>query len=189
MNRNLATTLAAAGLSVTIAGLSAAPVEPKAEQPPAKVPTFSKDVAPILYKNCVGCHRPGEIGPMSLLTYNDARPHAKAIREEIGDGNMPPWHADPKHGKFANDRSLSAQDRETLLKWANNGAPEGDRKDLPPPPKFTEGWVIGQPDLILTIPEYKVPADGFVEYQVPRARDKSPRRSLDRGPRGAARQS
>jgi hypothetical protein len=165
VNRNLAIILAAAGLSVSIAGLSAAPPEPKAEQPQANIPTFSKDVAPILYKNCVGCHRPGEIGPMSLLSYNDARPHAKAIRDEVGDGNMPPWHADPKHGKFANDRSLSVRDRETLLRWANNGAPEGDRKDLPPVPKFTDGWGIGQPDLVLTIPEYKVPADGFVEYE------------------------
>jgi hypothetical protein len=78
---------------------------------------------------------------------------------------MPPWHADPKHGKFANDRSLSARERETLLRWANNGAPEGDRKDLPPVPKFTEGWVIGEPDLVVTTPEYKVPADGFVEYE------------------------
>lgn len=131
----------------------------------AAVPTFSKDVAPILYKNCVGCHRPGEIGPMSLLTYADARPHAKAIRDEVGEGNMPPWHADPKHGTFANDRSLSSQERDTLLRWANNGAPEGDRKDLPNVPKFTEGWVVGEPDLVLTTPEYKVPAEGFVEYE------------------------
>jgi hypothetical protein len=102
---------------------------------------------------------------MSLLTYEDVRPHAKAIRDEVGDGNMPPWHADPKHGKFANDRSLSARDRETLLRWVNNGTPEGDRKDLPPAPKFVEGWTVGKPDLVLTIPEYRVPADGFVEYE------------------------
>src|SRR5687767_4996288 len=68
------------------------------------VPTFSKDVAPILYRSCATCHRPGEIAPMSLLTYADARPWAKSIRDEVGDGTMPPWHADPKHGKFANDR-------------------------------------------------------------------------------------
>ena len=76
----------------------------------------------------------------------------------------------PKHGKFANDRSLSASDRETLLRWANNGAPQGDPKDLPPAPRFVDGWMIGEPDLVLTIPEYKVPADGFVEDQVHRAR-------------------
>ncbi len=113
---------------------------------------------------------------MSLLTYNDARPYAKAIRDEVGDGNMPPWHADPKHGKFANDRSLSSKDRETLLRWVNNGAPEGDRKDLPAAPSYVEGWTNGQPDLVLTIPEYKVPAEGFVEYQVRRAPDQPHRR-------------
>ena len=102
---------------------------------------------------------------MSLLTYADARPHAKAIRDEVGDGNMPPWHADPKYGKFANERKLSSAERETLLRWVNNGAPEGDRKDLPPVPKFTDGWAIGEPDLVLATPEYKVPAEGFVEYE------------------------
>jgi hypothetical protein len=171
VKRYLAIPLAAAGLSITIVGVSAGP-EGRApstgstiEGQPTNVPTFSKDVAPILYKNCVGCHRPGEIGPMSLLTYDDARPHAKAIRDEVGDGKMPPWHADPNHGKFANDRSLTTRERETLLKWANNGAPEGNRADLPPQPKFTDGWQIGEPDLVLTIPEYKVPAEGFVEYE------------------------
>jgi hypothetical protein len=167
LNRNTSICLSVAGLFVTIAGVSAAPSERSGQAGGTApgVPTFSKDVAPILYKNCTGCHRPGEIGPMSLLTYDDARPYAKAIRDEVGDGNMPPWHADPKHGKFANDRSLSSKDRDTLLKWANNGAPEGDRKDLPAKPDYVEGWTIGQPDLVLTIPEYKVPTEGFVEYE------------------------
>ena len=165
MKQHLAIVVVTAGLAVSIAAVGAVPAERAEGQPTANVPTFSKDVAPILYKNCVGCHRPGEIGPMSLLTYSDARPHAKAIRDEVGDNNMPPWHADPKHGKFANDRSLSAKDRETLLRWVNNGSPEGDKKDLPPMPKFTEGWMLGQPDLVLQIPDYKVPAEGFVEYE------------------------
>jgi hypothetical protein len=162
VNRHVAIALS---VGLFCAGLAGSTTTAREQSGPAAVPTFSKDVAPILYKNCVGCHRPGEIGPMSLLTYADARPHAKDIRDQVGDGNMPPWHADPKHGKFANDRSLSTQERETLLKWANNGAPEGDRKDLPAVPAFTEGWRIGEPDLVLTIPEYKVPADGFVEYE------------------------
>ena len=162
MTRRLAIVITTAGVFAVLAGVTTSARQQSAQ---SAVPTFSKDVAPILYKNCVGCHRPGEIGPMSLLTYDDARPHAKAIRDEVGDGNMPPWHADPTHGKFANDRSLPVKDRETLLKWANNGAPEGDRKDLPPTPKFTEGWVIGEPDLVIEAPEYKVPADGFVEYE------------------------
>ena len=138
------------------------------EQAPAgqAVPTFTKDVAPILYKNCTGCHRPGEIGPMSLLTYEDVRPRAKDIRNEVGDGVMPPWHADKAHGKFKNDRSLSDKDRSVLLRWANNGAPKGDPKDLPPAPTYADGWSLGQPDAVMQIPvDYKVPADGFVEYE------------------------
>src|SRR5262249_4398551 len=86
-----------------------------AAQTSAPPPTFNKDVAPILYKNCATCHRPGEIAPMSLLTYKDARPWAKSIREEVSSGAMPPWHADPSHGHFANDRRLSETDKETIL--------------------------------------------------------------------------
>jgi hypothetical protein len=142
-------------------------IEPQYAAKPAEgVPTFTRDVAPILFKNCAGCHRPGEIAPMALLTYKDARPWAKAIRDEVADGAMPPWHADPKHGQFRNDRRLSANARETLIKWANGGAPEGDPKDLPPMPSFVEGWQLGEPDTILQLPvEYQVPADGFVEYE------------------------
>jgi hypothetical protein len=133
---------------------------------PANVPTFSKDVAPILYKNCTSCHRPGEIAPMSLITYKDARPHARAIRAEIRDGNMPPWHADAPHGTFLNERWLSDADKNVLIRWASNGAPEGDPKDLPPLPTYPEGWSIGTPDVVLEMEEaYKVPAEGVIEYE------------------------
>ena len=160
----------AIGASVIILGaaiISASGADGQYAQRTAKdVPTFSRDVAPILYRNCASCHRPGEIAPMSLMTYADARPWAKSIRDEVSDGTMPPWHADPNHGKFANDRSLAAADREILTRWANGGAPEGDPKDLPPAPKFVDGWQLGQPDTVLQLPvEYKVPADGFVEYE------------------------
>jgi hypothetical protein len=139
--------------------------EPQAPKS-ASVPTYTKDVAPILYKHCTTCHRPGEIGPMSLLTYDDVRPHAKDIRDEVGDGNMPPWHAAPGHRKLANDRSLTQAERDTLLRWVNNGSPKGDPKDMPPMPKYTDGWELGQPDVVLAMPvEYKVPADGFIEYE------------------------
>ena len=110
--------------------------------------TFTKDVAPILYKNCTGCHRPGTVAPMSLLTYKDARPWAKSIRDKIVDGEMPPWHADPKIGRFANARLLTEAERETLVSWANTGSREGDPADLPPAPTYTEGWSIGRPDLV-----------------------------------------
>ena len=151
--------------SLTLAGALFAAAAPRADGP-ATVPTFAKDVAPILYKNCTHCHRDGEIAPMSLLTYEDARPYAKAIIDEVGDGNMPPWHADPKVGHFKNDRRLSDTDRATLLAWAKNGAPKGNPADLPPAPTYVEGWQIGQPDVVLQMPlEYKVPEKGQIEYE------------------------
>jgi hypothetical protein len=154
---------AALGLAILTSSVRA---EQYAAKPAAGVPTFTKDVAPILYKNCTSCHRPGEIAPMSLLTYEDARKWSKSIRDEVGDGHMPPWHADPRHGKFANDRSLTSEERDTLLRWANGGGPKGDPKDMPAAPKYVDGWTIGEPDVVLAMPvDYKVPADGFVEYE------------------------
>jgi hypothetical protein len=128
-------------------------------------PTFSKDVAPIFYKSCTGCHRPGEIAPMSLLTYKDARPWAKSIREKIANREMPPWHADPKHGEWRNDRRISQEEINTILGWVNNGAPEGDPKDLPSMPEYTPGWRIGKPDETFSVAEQSVPAEGVVAYQ------------------------
>ncbi len=137
-----------------------------ASKPPSDVPTFTKDVAPILYKNCTTCHRPGEIAPMSLLTYEDARPWAKAIRDEVSERNMPPWHADAPHGTFLNERGITDEERETLVKWASRGAPKGKPEDLPPQPQYPDGWSMGKPDIILEMPEpYKVPADGVVAYE------------------------
>jgi hypothetical protein len=146
--------------------MSAAPGAIAQESRQQPVPTFSKDVAPILYKHCTTCHRPGEIAPMSLLTYAEARPYAKAIRDEIAAGNMPPWHADAPHGTFLNERKLSDAERDTLTRWASNGAPEGNPSDLPAPPTYTDGWTIGKPDVVLEMAEdYKVPAEGVIEYQ------------------------
>ena len=126
---------------------------------------------------------------MSLLTYDEARPWAKSIRDEVSDGTMPPWHADPKHGKFANDRSLTAADKDVLTRWANGGAPEGDPKDLPAAPKFVDGWQLGQPDTVLQLPvEYKVPADGFVEYEYFEMPDQLHRRQVDGRARSAGRE-
>ena len=128
--------------------------------------TFNKDVAPILQKNCQGCHRPGEVAPMSFLTYKDVRPWAKSIREVTMRRQMPPWFADPKHGDFSNNASLPQEDIDTLAAWAESGAREGDAKDLPPNPKFIDGWNIGQPDLVLTMAEeFNVPAEGVIPYK------------------------
>jgi hypothetical protein len=127
--------------------------------------TFTKDIAPILYKNCVDCHRAGEIAPMSLLSYKEVRPWAKSIRERVLDRSMPPWSADPRHGSWANDPRLSEQEIATIVEWVNAGAPKGDDKDLPPAPKFTDGWTIGTPDAVVEMQEeYTVPADGTVPY-------------------------
>ena len=127
--------------------------------------TFSKDVAPIFYKSCAGCHRPGEIAPMSLLTYKDARPWARAIREKVASRQMPPWHADPRHGEWRNDRRISQEAVDTIVSWVDTGAKEGDPNDLPPAPQFTAGWRIGKPDETFSVPEQSVPADGVVDYQ------------------------
>jgi hypothetical protein len=127
--------------------------------------TFYKDVAPVLQLRCQECHRAGEAAPMPLLTYSDARPWAKAIRAAVLSKKMPPWHADPGVGHFINDRSLSAAEIATLVRWADTGAPEGNPKDAPPPRRFADGWTIGQPDLVIEMPEeYKVPASGTIEY-------------------------
>jgi hypothetical protein len=132
----------------------------------ASAPTFSKDVAPILYKNCTSCHRAGEVAPMSLLTYQEARPWARAIRDNVTNGVMPPWHADPAHGKWANERRLSAEDKDIISRWVAAGAPEGDKKDLPKPPEYAKGWMIGQPDAVVAMEkEYSLPAQGTIDYQ------------------------
>jgi len=128
--------------------------------------TYSKDVAPIFYKNCAACHRQGEIAPMSLVTYKEVRPWAKAIREKVITRDMPPWHADPAHGEWANDRRMSQPEVDTITRWIDQGAKEGDPKDLPSMPKFAQGWQIGEPDAIYSMPEeFTVPAEGAVPYQ------------------------
>jgi hypothetical protein len=136
----------------------------------AATPTFSKDVAPIFYKRCVGCHRPKDIAPMSLLDYKSVRPWAKAIRESVVSKRMPPWFADPNHGHFANDPSLTPQEIATIRAWVEGGAPEGDPRFLPPAPKSTEGWAMGKPDIVIDIGEdYKVTPgeDAYEHFVVP----------------------
>lgn len=128
--------------------------------------TFTKDVAPILYNNCVSCHRPDEIGPMSLITYKQTRPWARSIKEKVATRVMPPWHADPNYGHFSNDRRMSQKDIDTIVAWVDSGAAEGNPKDLPAVPEFSDGWGIGKPDAVFKLPkENTVPADGVVAYQ------------------------
>src|SRR5213593_1891311 len=94
--------------------------------------TFNKDVLPVLQRNCQSCHRPGNIAPMSFLTYEATRPWAKAMKAAVVTRKMPPWFADPQYGPFSNDRSLKRDEIDTIVKWADNGAPQGDAKDAPP---------------------------------------------------------
>jgi hypothetical protein len=129
--------------------------------------TFSKDVAPILYKHCAECHRPGDIAPMSLLTYKDARPWARAIKEKVLLREMPPWSADPRYGEFANEHRLTQKEIDTIAAWVDQGAKEGDPKDLPPLPAFDSDqvWKIGKPDAVFSMKEeYTIGAEGPDEY-------------------------
>ncbi len=128
------------------------------------VVTFNRDVAPILYANCVVCHHPNDIAPMSLLTYHDARPWAAAIRQAVLKREMPPWHADPHVGEYMNDPRLSAKDIAIIDQWAKTGAKEGAPQDLPKIPQFQDGWHI-KPDLILSIPETTVAAGDQDDYE------------------------
>jgi hypothetical protein len=151
---------------LALAALIACSTSSAGAQTGSAQPTFSKDVAPIFYKNCTGCHRPGEIAPMSLLTYRTARPYARSIAAQVTKGTMPPWHADPAHGEFSNDRRLSAAEKDTILKWVSAGAPEGSPADLPAPPVYPDGWSIGQPDVVLSMTEdYPVPPSGTIDYK------------------------
>jgi hypothetical protein len=127
--------------------------------------TFHKDVLPILQENCQKCHRAGEAAPMSLLNYAEARPWAQAIREAVLLKRMPPWFADARYGNFSNTHALSQTEIETLVAWADNGAPEGDPAAAPAAAVFAEGWNIGEPDVVIEMPEaFEVPAAGTIDY-------------------------
>ena len=131
----------------------------------AAVPTFHKDVLPILQRHCQECHRVGEAAPMALVTYDQVRPWAKAIKQSVVSRKMPPWFAEAGVGRFHNERKLSPAELATLTAWADGGAPAGNPKEAPAPAQFVTGWTIGQPDLVLEMPQaVEVPAAGTVEY-------------------------
>jgi hypothetical protein len=132
----------------------------------APTPTFSADVAPIVYAKCATCHRPGEVAPMSLITYKDVRPWVASIRDKVRSRAMPPWHADRRYGTFRNEQSLTQAEIDTIVMWASAGAPEGNPSHLPALPNFPEGWQIGTPDLVFEMPaDYQIPATGEIAYQ------------------------
>lgn len=127
--------------------------------------TFNKDVMPILQRQCQSCHRPDQIAPMSFMSFEETRPWAQSIREAVVRRIMPPWHADPSHHEFANDRRLTPEEIDTLVSWVDSGAKRGEQADLPAAREFADAWVRGMPDAIYEMQEeYEVPAQGGDEY-------------------------
>jgi hypothetical protein len=141
-------------LAVAMTGSLASSAAAQSDAPAA--PTFAKDVAPIFQQNCQVCHRPGSMAPMSLLTYSEIRPWARAIKAKVAAREMPPWFIDKNVGvqRFSNDRSLNDREIATIMAWVDAGAPEGNPADMPPPKKFadSETWQIGTPDMIVALP-------------------------------------
>jgi mono/diheme cytochrome c family protein len=128
-------------------------------------PTFYRDVLPIFQQHCQRCHRSGEIGPMPLVTYENARSYAQEIANFVGERKMPPWFADPHYGRFSNDPSLTSEEIQKLTAWADANEPAGEPKDAPPPRQWVEGWNIAKPDVIVKMPKpVALPAHGDVEY-------------------------
>jgi tetratricopeptide (TPR) repeat protein len=133
--------------------------------------TFSKHIAPLILSHCAVCHRPGEAAPFSLLTYSDVRKHGTQIVQVTGQRYMPPWMPEPGHGDFAGSLRLSDQQIGMLARWVGQGMPEGDPADLPPAPRFTEGWQLGTPDLIVHMSQVyhltAIPGDVFRNFVLP----------------------
>lgn len=128
--------------------------------------SYSRDIAPILYENCLECHRPGETAPVAFINYSSVRPWAKKIKSVVVGGEMPPWHADSSIGQWKNERRLSSDEIRLIRQWVDEGAAEGNPADLPPMPEFVEGWRIGEPDLVFEMvrPE-TLPAELEDEYR------------------------
>ena len=123
--------------------------------------TYTKDVAPIINANCVQCHRPGQMAPMSLTSYDEVRPWAKKVREMVSEKKMPPWHAVQHVGTFVNDRSLTDDEIATVISWIDQGAPRGKPRDMPAAPEYPDGeWTLGEPDMVITLAPKEIPADG-----------------------------
>ena len=129
--------------------------------PSSEQPTFNKHIAPLVFAHCADCHRPGEVAPFSLLTYDDVKKRATQIAQVTSDRFMPPWKSVEGHGRFVGERRLTKDQMSLISRWVNAGAPEGDAADLPPTPQFNDAWKLGQPDIVLTMAEpFSVPADG-----------------------------
>lgn len=157
------------GLVATLIALPGAAAELRADRRTGDTPTsvtFNKDVAPLLFRHCAECHRPNQVAPFSLLTYADARKHAKQVVSATSDRLMPPWKSVAGHGTFVGERRLSNEEIALLTRWVKEGAREGDARDLPSTPQFRDDWKLGTPDLIVRMPAaYEVPAEGQDVYR------------------------
>ena len=152
-------------LAVAVTLTASAAGGASANEAPGAVPTFAKDVAPILYEKCVRCHRQGEIGPMSFLDYKSTRPWARSIQARVVSGELPPWGATPTSMKMRNANRLIQDEIDTIVAWVEGGAPPGNDADLPEPPTFTTGWQLGEPDYIFEQPvEWTIKPDGAEPY-------------------------
>ena len=158
--KSLLTCVGLAGLVVVAMATGASGAEAEG------VPTFNTDVAPIIFNNCASCHRDGQVAPMSLTSYQEARPWARAIKDKVVSREMPPWHADSRFGRFKNVRNLSQEQIDTIVAWADGGAPEGTGA-APALPDFPEGWASLErpPDFVVEMPlELSLPAEGEIPY-------------------------
>jgi hypothetical protein len=157
-----------AGKPVSVPG-TAAPgclIARVAPEPAGRDVTYCRNVAPLLQKRCVACHRAGQVAPFALTSYRSAAGRAETIREVLEQGRMPPWHANPDHGRFANDARIPASEKQIIYDWIDARCPEGNPADLPAPRSFPDGWTIPGPDVVVSMAEpFAVPAQGVVEYQ------------------------
>lgn len=144
------------------AGLIRADASASAQEPL----TYSKQIARLLQQRCETCHRADGVAPFALSSYDQAKKFAKTIRKVVAERRMPPWHADPRYGRFTNHRGLSDAEIRQVTEWVDAGTPEGARADLPPAAQYQKGWTIGKPDVVIEMPkEYEVPAEGVIDYQ------------------------
>lgn len=147
-------------------GTATVTTESPSSSPAQGAVTYNKDVAPLVFRHCSTCHRPGEVAPFSLLSYRDMSKRAELIRTVIEDRSMPPWKAEPGQGHFSDERRLSDAEIGTIVRWIENGTPEGDAADLPPAPQFVTGWKLGEPDMVVTMDEpYALEAEGADVYR------------------------
>ena len=161
-NNDVSTALSLALLAITLVAPGAFAAETAAD---VETVTWAEHVAPVVYEKCVACHRPGQVAPMSLLTYDQARPWGKAIARAAHDRTMPPWFANPEHGKFVEDPRLSDTQIDVLTRWASSGMASGDLSRAPQPPAFSSEWRIGEPDATFTAEPYQVGDDVEDHYQ------------------------